>query len=897
MIIVKKRRDLLALAIIVIAVSLLHWRGIMPGQTFLPVDLANNIYPWRDGPWQPLHNPLISDPLYSYYPYLDFSVETLRTTGQWPLWNPYILLGHPVIADPVAQPFYPVFTLLGLILGAARGLSIGFWLHAVVAGLLAYAWMRALGFGRRAALLGAIVYAAGGQMVTWFGARQWVSTLTWLPGVLWAFELWLTRRRWAYLALATLFQGLALLSGQYQIWLAFSLFLGLYALLRTAEEQQARRRVDLSPLAAAATVVVVGGLLAAIQLLPSIEYLGLSHRASVRLIGTAMNPVQLISLLVPNFFGNPVTTGDYWGQFNYSEAIIYAGLVPLLLAIMAPITVRRRRFLALGFSLLTLIVIYLIVGGPGIERFQDIPGLQYLGLVRSAFLLSLLIAPLAAMTLDEAPRSPWPVLAAALALLGVAALAIALNWGDSREHWADIQRPVQRAGLLLLAATGLLVVRATVAKARVYTEWLLVGLTFVDLFIWGHDFNPAGPIDQLLPPNEATVFIQAAADEHRVAPIFLGWELAFGPNVLSTFGVAEPGGYASLVSARLRDLFAAGDPDGQHWNILSFHNPSLRLLDLFQVGYLASPVPMEALVERAEVLQMACSERTAEISADEPISGRFTAIDSAINRIDFKFHILTEDAPDGDLWIRLWQGDQRERLVLEARQPVAELYDGQEVSWYFTPERDAPGRVYVWEVKAAEGVSRTGVGLCASEDGQPALAVYGRIWQQVFEDGIFYQQRLAPMPRAYVTYAADVVVSEQETVERLLDPTFDLRNSALVAEPVNLPGTAARPASPATLVEYGQSRVVVDATASEAGLLILGDLWHPGWQVTVDGQPAELLRANHVLRAVMLPAGQHRVEFRFQPRSLRHGVLISLGALLIVAGLAALDRRQRTANR
>lgn len=894
----RARGELLALSIMALAITLLHLRGLLPGQTFLPIDLANNIYPWRSGEFQTLQNPLVTDPLFEFYPYLVFSVDTIKKTGQWPLWNSNMFLGHPALADPNFQSFYPFYLLLGLVVGAARSLAIGPWLHAILAGCFTFAWIRTMGYSRRAALLGALVYAAGGQMVTWFGARQWLGTLTWLPGVLWAFELFLIRRRWGYLAMAGLFQGLALLSGQYQVWLAFSVFLALYAGLRMAEEWRNKTGQGIRPIVAAASIVVLGGLLAGIQLLPSFEYLSMSLRVNQRLFALIMEPVQLISLLIPDFFGNPATVGEYWGQLNYSERTLYTGLVALLLAVTAPLVVRRRRFLALGLAVLAVVIAVFAIGGTGFEHLRAVPGLRYLSPARTIFLLSPVVALLAAMMLDEHPRSFWPSLLVALLLAAIMALAINANWGDAQEHWDEIQQSVQRAGVLLLAATILLALRGASAKARRWAEAALIGLVFLDLYLWGHTFNPAGPIDQLLPPNEATDFIQANANEQRVAPLLLGWDLAFGPNVLSTFGVAEPGGYSSLPPARLRELFKAGDPGGQHWNILSFDNPPVRLLDLFQVGYIASPRPRDAVVEQIEVQRMTCSSNTGEITAGAPQTGRFTPQDSAIDRLELKFRKQEGAAGEAILLVRLWQGEERQRLIFEERLPVASLTDGQEITWTFAPERTAPGRAYLWEVSAANNETRTGVSLCADAAGEAALAVYGRVWTQVFTDGMFYQQRDAPMPRAYVVYAAETVVKDQEAVNRLLDPDFDLRNAALVAAHLDLPTQAPQPASRAEITEYSQTRVMVKATASQPGLLILGDLYHPGWRATVNAQPAELLRANHVLRGVLLSPGQHEVEFRFQPVSLRNGMLLSLAALLIMVGLLLLDRwQQRRAAR
>ena len=66
----------------------------------------------------------------------------------------------------------------------------------------------------------------------------------------------------------------------------------------------------------------------------------------------------------------------------------------------------------------------------------------------------------------------------------------------------------------------------------------------------------------------------------------------------------------------------------------------------------------------------------------------------------------------------------------------------------------------------------------------------------------------------------------------------------------------------------------------------MSDAYYPGWTLTVDGRPAEILRANRAMRGVALPAGVHRLVFRYEPLSFRIGLglsLLGLGALSALA--------------
>jgi len=69
----------------------------------------------------------------------------------------------------------------------------------------------------------------------------------------------------------------------------------------------------------------------------------------------------------------------------------------------------------------------------------------------------------------------------------------------------------------------------------------------------------------------------------------------------------------------------------------------------------------------------------------------------------------------------------------------------------------------------------------------------------------------------------------------------------------------------AQIVSWRPDRVEVEVDSAQAGVLVLHDLYYPGWVVEVDGEPARLLRANVLFRAVEVNEGRHRVVFSFQP--------------------------------
>ena len=69
--------------------------------------------------------------------------------------------------------------------------------------------------------------------------------------------------------------------------------------------------------------------------------------------------------------------------------------------------------------------------------------------------------------------------------------------------------------------------------------------------------------------------------------------------------------------------------------------------------------------------------------------------------------------------------------------------------------------------------------------------------------------------------------------------------------------------------------MLLDVDSAKGGIVVLHDLYYPGWQVRIDGEPAPILRANVLFRGAEVPAGHHLVAFEFHPFS-----LANLGAAL-----------------
>jgi hypothetical protein len=229
------------------------------------------------------------------------------------------------------------------------------------------------------------------------------------------------------------------------------------------------------------------------------------------------------------------------------------------------------------------------------------------------------------------------------------------------------------------------------------------------------------------------------------------------------------------------------------------------------------------------------------------------------------------DPPEPDLrYFRLW------RLANPAQAP-------------------APGDLILADVTPAalKVVSLLGARYIALPFGETRpLSRTGLSTPYIGGDGTVWENALAA-PRVVVPKTVGAVGGEHELFAALLRSEFDPRRSALV-ERAQLgrrppPGGAS---GRARVEGEANARVTLRAQMASAGLVVLNDRLTSGWSVEVDGRSASPVRVNGVMRGVRVPAGAHRITWRYRTPGLTLGAILSGLALLAIVGVLIASRRR-----
>ncbi|MCS7273510.1 MAG: YfhO family protein [Fimbriimonadales bacterium] len=536
---------------------------------YAPATLLYHFEPWRGMP-RPFEPPpwdvLVWDGVAQFYIWRDL-VRFLWLSGEVPLWNPYALCGTPLPANSQSAPFYlPHLLVLPLPTALGMGVLAAFHLFWAGLGLGLWLWQRGLRFG---ALMGALLWMFSLFFVAWLPLSSVPATMSWFGWLLLGLER-VRANGWRSLWAFSLPLGMMLLAGHLQ-FAFYGVLLSLLYAIYLGYETRGQGGLGQYALAVGAAYLLGGGL-AAFQLLPVLEFSAYSHRQAPpteagyqAYVRNALPLFHLIVAWFPDAYGNP-RTGTYWGAVHYAElAMAVGGGFGLWLALMG-IQRKGQSLFWLGVGLLSL----LIALGTPLTRllYFYLPGFSATGSpARILCLWAFSIAVLAAHGVEHLERW-WRALLAWIGLLALALLLVELTLPQGVSRAPLWERVLSALYADALAAIGLFAISVialhTLSKPRTGAEmprrWIFSragGLTLVSLALVSAIYQAAviaadcrASAQVAFPP---LADLPKLARGERIAVLNERWSLyepppaRMPPNTPLAYRLPDVGGYDSLL--------------------------------------------------------------------------------------------------------------------------------------------------------------------------------------------------------------------------------------------------------------------------------------------------------------------------------------------------------------
>jgi membrane protein YfhO len=574
-----------------------------------------------------------SDQYIAGYAFREFAASTLRATGHFPLWNPYLFGGMPYIAAMHGDIFYPTF-LLRIVMPTDVAMTWGFIIHIFLAGLFTFGFLRALGYSFYGSLVGGIAYMMSGQIASYVSpghdGKLFVSAL--FPLALWMLYRGIRGgKSWSWGAFALII-GLCVLSPHPQLLQYTLLACGAYALflaLTTLDGVSLPRAVAFKRLGTALAAVVVGLAIGAVQYLPVREYVSWSPRAGgladyATATSYAWNPEELLDVYLPQFSG---MLENYWGRNGIHLHSDYVGVVVLVLAGAAFIGLRgdprRKHIIFWSVALLVSLLWSLGSATPFYHiPYAIIPGTKYFRAPATIFFVgTLAIALLACVGTERFLQRRisrgyligWLIAAGIIALL--ASVGALSSVAESFVDESQFERVLANRGALvtgawrsflfvaLVAAFGFAVLRGRVPGRT--AAWALAALLAIDLWTVERLYWMFSPPANVIYASDPIIdLLKAEPQPFRVVTFPVqpdhGRDVFLSGDGLMTHRIRNGFGYHGNQLGRHNQLVGANVSERAFLpNVLQLTNTKYFLTDIPQLPFVGNTTLVKGPVRNA----------------------------------------------------------------------------------------------------------------------------------------------------------------------------------------------------------------------------------------------------------------------------------------------------------
>lgn len=858
-----------------------------------------------------------------------YIVRKILDEGALPTWNPYEGLGMPLIANMNNEVFNPLKVFLNLFPNPFFQ-DMFFLLRLLVMGLFTYLFLREMKLSKTPALLGSSFFMLSGYSVWWINLHP-LSTVMYIPAIFYFYERWSERKDLKSAFFMSLFVCFALTAGKIPDVIVGLCLLFLYAMCKGVIKDSLKGLYREG--GKVILVTLSGALLAAIALVPFIElYSNASPLAKAIRTGAASHTIPLItsvSLFQPLFLG----WGNYfygsWLKWTPQVILPHASVITLTLVVYAALnrSTLKKSCPFFIFSLFLFSVIYGLLPSHIISRLPIIGSIEFLK-YNAMFYFSLAVISASAfdhLFSKEGSKKKFII------SIGILSLII-LAYFFSLYEESPLQMKRYMTAVLLLSLFVLFILGLTLHFSK---KRLVFGLSVFLLLVFELFFYMPKDHPDRTDPYRRPTYLDVIKDDNPYR--FVGDGGVIPPLVSSAMGLYDIRAISVLLP---RDYYIFFE------NLLGFSVPQTNnpnplfsatspLIDLVGVKYILSRELLDHQQLEGGIRSHIASVRWVRFFDamnrhsirggatygffNQSGEGRFSFFFARRFVFRTKLRIsepflftgfaLKDFTAGATARIRITVENDMEELLIEGghwndRWMDVSRYKGKDVTLRIEGDGGGGGSIVLGDFGLTPGYEEErdlyGKLLMLHKREYDFLEYKGAF------DGIHIYENKNVMGRAFVLHRVKEVSGLDDIIKELqrgadfrkiglvsdITPEISRRMPALFSEESSH-RNASRTDDKIIMRRYAPAEISMEVE-SNGGILVLNDLYYPGWKVSVNGKEEKVIKAFGLFRGVLIGKGKSEVLFSYRPMSFYAGIIISAATFIAWSVVALIWRRRRT---
>jgi hypothetical protein len=806
---------LIAILTFLLIILALFWRVFFLGETLIDLATHSNQLPWGASISTYDNYPYSRRDLTDTYVTRDYFIVDSYSNGELPLWNPYILGGHPIYADGVTKIFNPTH-LLYLYFNIPLGYTLARLLELFLTAIFTYVFLINLRLNPGSAFIGTIVFILSDhvmQHLTWLG---WLGGLMWLPLILLCAEQALKNDKTLFAIGGGIALALQFYCGYTPTAIYYLTALILYYLINPFLQNLNVNRLVLIKIAIKHLIItlIIGFGLSAINWWPVFELLSFSNRKIVPTeIGYIwLPPWYLPTLIFPRILGRafePAITKQFVDIGVSQDHIIYLGVVSLI-------------FISFTFW----------------QQSWNVKDkkIYYFILITIGALAVMMLTPFYVHITKYLPV--LKTIRATTRISGIYAFGGAVLTAYGAHYllttsWSEIKLFIQKVKSIMIIL-------------------LLIIIFFISLFMF---------LGGLL-PNNIEKFSGVVNLSFRILNSFKQTLSFNNIDIIVSLIIL------ATITIILYFLLSTKEDKNFIFILIMFfillieliwqgnqYNQTFQTNLIYKENKTVTFIKNNLKYERLVVAPIELKEKAENFDGDSIIAPPNTLLPYKINIIYGKDQLFPK-------WYREFTSlsEKQEHLSHIVFSRISSpLYDFLGVKYLMTKENNIIQENSYKEVYLGEGVK------------------------------IYENQNMKP--RAFFAKNIQVASDISESFREMKKKDFDINLTTIVTDKsFNINNILPSEINDIVEIkEYINNKIVLNTKANGTRLLVLTDTYYPGWEVFIDGQQTNILRVNHAFRGVEVKSGEHKIEFRFRPKSFYYGAFISCSTLLLVLGFTVFN--------